>query len=286
MGAVPAAFIHSTRSPIPNKTLCASFEESHSHAASHWIHNPTEELQPLMQDLKTLVIVDDEQSTGQTAVSLAISLRKGLSAQPDTVIIASYCDWINAEQRLKAEEELYTAFKNVHWVSFVRGSWSFDKNCEFNAELPSPPDIAEQYVPMHPSLGRLGRMTAIQGLKICDTLMETWADQWIATNEQCHKDILVLGTGECAYAPFLLAEILESRASKPCYFQAITRSPILLGNSIERSREVPSPCGQSVRYYLHNGQPEECSTVVCFETKEAALNWIAPFPCEKVWFDV
>lgn len=276
---IPAGFVHSTRHLVPGMAVCAKFEESHSHATSHFIHTPTTDL-ALFLDAKSLVIVDDEQSTGATAVALAIAIKNGLAPKLRISVITSICDWVSETNRLKAKRTLDSAQMAISWVSIVTGNWNFEPNPLFSCALPSLTEAPPLFSSVANNTGRLGLVASLQDNVDISTKLIRLADE-IALKSN-NQPILVLGSGECVHYPLILASILESRGC-PVLFQAISRSPILIGGAFTRSMPVPSPMGCNTPFYLHNGDPSKFFTVVCLETEDAAKKWVAPFKCEKVW---
>jgi len=67
-------YLTSTRHPLGTE-LFARFEEEHSHASAHLIHLPQDpEIRHLMLSARSLVLVDDEASTGKTFINLCRAL--------------------------------------------------------------------------------------------------------------------------------------------------------------------------------------------------------------------
>lgn len=65
-GIGSAPYLHSTRRPVPGVVRAGGFEESHSHATSHLL---LPEDPALLASPGTLVLVDDEFSTGNTVLN-------------------------------------------------------------------------------------------------------------------------------------------------------------------------------------------------------------------------
>jgi hypothetical protein len=81
-------FIHSTRQQIDHPLLCR-FEEPHSHASAHLIYRP---LGVDLGAVRTLVLVDDEVSTGTTLTNLAAALLDHLP-RCERIVAAALTDW-------------------------------------------------------------------------------------------------------------------------------------------------------------------------------------------------
>ena len=83
-----AAFVHSTRQQGDHPLLCR-FDEPHSHAASHLIYRPRGFD---LGAVRSLVLVDDEVSTGTTLANLARALVAALPGV-ERIAVASLTDW-------------------------------------------------------------------------------------------------------------------------------------------------------------------------------------------------
>src|SRR3546814_2876182 len=72
--------------------LIASFEEGHSHATTHLIQVADLAIEDMVRAARTLVIVDDECSTGNTYVAVANAM---MEVMPHLELIATCCitDW-------------------------------------------------------------------------------------------------------------------------------------------------------------------------------------------------
>ncbi|MDH6118619.1 adenine/guanine phosphoribosyltransferase-like PRPP-binding protein [Kitasatospora sp. GAS204A] len=68
-----ASYLHSTRRPVAGLEPAAGFEEEHSHATSHLLLPADPEL---LSAAGPLILVDDELSTGQTALNIIAALHR------------------------------------------------------------------------------------------------------------------------------------------------------------------------------------------------------------------
>jgi hypothetical protein len=91
---------------------------------------------------------------------------------------------------------------------------------------------------------------------------------------QHREKLLVLGTGEFAYPPFLLAEALEA-AGFDVFYQSTTRSPILvnpelaIGCRIEHTDNY----GDGIINFIYNARPQDYDRVlICHETPEGSVD--------------
>lgn len=70
-----ALFLHTSRYHVGN-TAIIEFEEAHSHAPRQFLHMPTDaRLRDLLLSARSLVLVDDEASTGNTFLNLTAACR-------------------------------------------------------------------------------------------------------------------------------------------------------------------------------------------------------------------
>ncbi len=75
------------------------FEEVHSHATDHLIHEPADDNHKrILRDARTLIVVDDEQSTGRTASNLARAIRNWCPHLKRLVIVC-LTDFLSDEHR-------------------------------------------------------------------------------------------------------------------------------------------------------------------------------------------
>ena len=80
------------------------------------------------------------------------------------------------------------------------------------------------------------------------------------------RRVLVLGTGEFVYPPYLLAAELE-RAGAEVWCQATTRSPALVGDAIGCALQFQDNYADGIDNYVYNVRPGDYDEViVCYET--------------------
>lgn len=247
-------YMVSTRHPVGTE-LFTRFEEEHSHASAHLIHQPTDlDVREMMLNARSLVLVDDEASTGKTFINLHRALVDAGLSNVERVVTCVLTDWSRGAVRNLLGE---TATQ----VSLLQGAYRF---CEDqDAPLPEMPDVGAVAVgewPLDPrnDWGRLGVR------HVEDTL---------APHIQVKpgERVMVVGTSEFVWRPFLLAERLE-RAGADVHFSSTSRSPIALGHEIGHALSFSDNYGLGIPNFLYNVRPGQFDRVlICTETPAQAV---------------
>jgi hypothetical protein len=83
--------------------------------------------------------------------------------------------------------------------------------------------------------------------------------------------VMVVGTSEFVWRPFLLAERLE-RAGADVHFSSTSRSPIALGHEIGHALSFSDNYGLGIPNFLYNVRPGQFDRVlICTETPAQAV---------------
>ena len=248
-----AVFLATTRCDL-GTPLLARFSEDHSHATSHLIHGPIREhISDLVRDARTLILVDDEITTGRTIANLRGALIDSGLSQVARIVLVTLTDWSNGD----AARSLPETATNI---SLLSGSYTWTPNPA--APAPDMPDVdVTGHSPHAPSMerdwGRLGVLTHDFPLDATTTSGE---------------NILVLGSGEYVWPPFLLAEALEAAGAR-VKFSAITRSPIATGHAIETTFAFQDNYGLGIANFLYNVDPRCYDRIIlCVETPADAVD--------------
>jgi hypothetical protein len=248
-------YMVSTRHPVGTELL-TRFEEEHSHASAHLIHMPIDpDTREMMLHARSVVLVDDEASTGKTFVNVHRALVDAGLSNIERVVTCVITDWSAGAVRR-------TIGKSADQVSLLQGSYRLIEDPA--APLPDMPEVgtvAKGEWPINPrnDWGRLGVRS------VEDTLAR---DIQILPGER----IIVLGTGEFVWRPFLLAERLE-RAGADVHFSATSRSPIAVGHAIEHALSFPDNYGLGIPNFLYNVRRGQFDRVlICTETPMQAVS--------------
>ena len=250
-----SVYLVSTRHPTGSE-LFARFEEEHSHASSHLLHLPQDpKTRELMLTARSLVLVDDEASTGNTFINLSKALAEAGLSNIERLVTATLTDWSQDAVRIALGQ-------HVTSVSLLDGRYTFDEDP--TAELPGMPEVgsvAQGDWPLDANRD-WGRMGVREHL---DTLAP---DLEVTPGER----ILVVGTSEFVWRPFLLAERLE-KAGADVHFSSTSRSPIALGHAIDHALSFSDNYGLGIPNFLYNVAPGQFDRVlICSETPAAAVD--------------
>ncbi|MEV6110035.1 phosphoribosyltransferase [Streptomyces sp. NPDC051940] len=111
-----AAYLHSTRRPVPGVAQAGGFEEEHSHATSHLLL-PADPA--LLAGDGPLVLVDDEFSTGRTIRNTIAALHA--SAPRERYVVAALVDMRSADDRRALEKFAAELGARVDVVALASG---------------------------------------------------------------------------------------------------------------------------------------------------------------------
>jgi hypothetical protein len=248
-------YLHSTRQVIDHDILCR-FEEPHSHASSHIVYRP-KALDDAFANPQSLVIVDDEISTGTTIKNLAEAMIDCLPSI-ERVVAVTLTDWsLDNEWAPKIS-------RRCDVVSLLAGNLNMEASTDLviqnNGFDKAAPALGKMI--QHRNFGRLGRDTiADEGDILTDQLN-------LATGDP----VLVLGTGEFTYPSFRIAERLENMGHD-VVMQSTTRSPVQMGEVIRHKLSFADNYDTGVPNYVYNIDPNDPRiTVICHETPPGSVD--------------
>jgi adenine/guanine phosphoribosyltransferase-like PRPP-binding protein len=260
-----AVYLHSTRRQAPTCQIYAEFQEGHSHATDHL-------LQPagpaVFTQQRPLVIVDDEISTGTTALATIEALQR--RHPRSRYIVASLVDVRTTAHKALADHSGQALGTSIDFVSLATGQVSIpDALTEQVCALPAP-----SLNPIDP-----------QGQGDCRTIQLAWPSDvpdggrhgFLRTDAQAFgsavagaaaqlagmldpaRPLLVVGHEELMYLPLRIGELLAERGFAT-RFQSTTRSPAYVvdgpGYPLRTGFEfAPGESGETGHRYLYNGWP-------------------------------
>jgi hypothetical protein len=234
-------FLHSTRYRL-DRPLACKFREGHSHAPEHLLYLPADpDDAALLRAARTLVLVDDEISTGRTLTHLAAELA-GIMPGLRGVRFVSITDWLEESRRLEIAAALE---RDVEFHRLLRGRLRFEANAAFDpGPMPNVEGLGDFKDPiLRQNHGRLGVRGPIA--------VPEEASLLAAAGLRGGERVLVLGTGEFVHAPFRFAQALEARGCD-VHFQSTTRSPALVGAGIASALEFIDNYHDGIPNFVYN----------------------------------
>ena len=259
-----AIFLTTTQHPVETLPTLGLFLEEHSHAQDQFILSSHDAIkhQHILSS-KTLILVDDEISTGKTFRNLILSLKKSGLEHVERIILVTLVNW--AEQHLVTDDLGIP----VEVVSLLHGHWQWqDNNKEIDIQMPNVSSTQQQSQ----------KIIAPNDWGREPTFLECSVWQKIESI-QAHEKVLVLGSGEFTWIPFLMAEQLEKQGVE-VYFSSTTRSPIMQGQSIESICLFKDNYGLNMNNYAYNVKHQEFDRV--FLIIETAKDSVDPLLFEQI----
>ena len=297
-----ALLLNSTRHAQHNDSdidaLLTTFSEDHSHASQHLIYQSKDKVtQAQLLASKTLIMVDDEASTGNTCVNVVTALRNAGLTQLEQVHLTTLVDWSLAQNQGEADADDAVSdqvAKRLPNIDFYRhhllsGAWTWTDAP--NPEQITMPSVDTTEAGSH-ALGNTGHWGRFPTLNSKDgfdnylanfqTTFELFNKQTPFDKAQLPKKILVLGSNEFVWLPFLLAEWLENQAIAQSQdsgtisivnFSALTRSPIAIGGAITTMLSFSDNYGLGMTNFAYNVDPNEWDLIVlCVETSADSID--------------
>lgn len=257
-GLQDALFMQTTRYHLEGLDKL-DFQEAHSHATDFFLYYPEDPaLRQLFLTAETLVLVDDEISTGKTFLRLLKAYQQ-INPTVQQVCIVSLVNFAHRDDRAAFDAE---AGIPVQWLYLRAGQVEFED--QDNAGLAniivnvSGNGACKKALLAWP--GRLGLAAPI-GL---DTAAVNTAMTSLKPDD--HRPVLVLGTGECNAPAFMLGRAL-AQAGVKVKVQSTTRSPIHPGNDIKAVCQFEDNYQDGIPNFIYNFDPGAYrDIIVCHET--------------------
>jgi hypothetical protein len=214
----PGPISHTTRRPIAGEPIVRCVE-AHSHAVDHAVHHAESDF---LDDAAPVVIVDDEMTTGSTALSLVSAIHDVRARH--RYVLATLVDWRTETDRDRMAEVAARLDTSIEVVSLL------DATAEVGEAPPLPdvatdrrtgpmPRVTTHEIDLGPATARMG-WTAEHQATLDDRIAEAVAP---LAGARRGGSVLVLGTEELMYVPALIALHLGPGAVT----RSTTRSPIV-----------------------------------------------------------
>lgn len=277
-----AEYFHTTREEVVGLQSSITFEEEHSHATSHRCYIPVE----MIKNNREIILVDDEMTTGKTALNIIQSIHQQFPRKKYTVV--SILDWRLEEHKQQFAELERVLGITINIVSLLAGevtviekgsfSASEDNNERLhqNQSLVDEISLSTYFKRTAFSSVALKRIPFIQGtgrfgIKSAENLA---LQQQIAVAASFLKQkrsggkTLCLGTGEFMYIPMKLA----AEMGNDVFYQSTTRSPVFIQDIPEYGArhgiQFLNPEEPAVTHFVYNIPPGKYEELfVFFERK-------------------
>lgn len=227
---VESIYLQTARQYVAGATTIARFEEGHSHATSHLVQIADPALIDVVSAARSLVVIDDESSTGNTFVSAVKGI---IDVMPALEQVETCCitDWSGgdylAQMPLPARRH-----------AILSGCMQWEAGASFKQ-----PQLAA---------GSNGAGNApATGMRSRCGLRQPEAAHRPAIICQQGERILVLGDGEHSYEALRIAEDIE-RQGGIAAVQSITRTPAIIGHAMRSRSSFTDAYGSGAPTFLYN----------------------------------
>lgn len=243
-------YLHTTRESFPAAGSWVEFLEEHSHAVEQKLRGDT--LSQLLAGTHTVILVDDEISTGKTILNMCRELKRQCPALAEKQIVAA-----SLLNRVSPEHEVRLAREGIECRCLVKLPQADYTALVEGVEIRE----AEGAVPL-PLRLRAARLSSGKlpdprlGVQIgtyqgaCARLAGALKAEFLGELRPGSR-ILVLGTEECMYPALAVGAALERDGRGfQVYCHATTRSPI----GISSLPEYPIFSGSKVESFYETGR--------------------------------
>ncbi len=275
-----APYLHSTRRRVEQVVPLGGFEESHSHAADHLLLPVDPQLLSALEGDGPLVLVDDEISTGSTALQTIAALQQ---THPRAhYVLASLVDLRSLADRERMTAETASLGAAVDVVALATGSIDLPPDVLARGErvvtaqesiCASPPPrggltgdvvrVVPRAAAWGPDVKEGGRHGFLPGDRAVLQAAVTALAGEVATACGPGRRVHVLGFEELMYAPLRLAQALALELAGPdgavVTSSTTTSSPILVvddpGYPVRSALTFPAhddPAGGPATRYAYN----------------------------------
>ena len=287
-----ANYLHTTREQISLLASVLNFDEEHSHAVNHRCYPLDSEL---IKAPKTIILVDDEITTGKTALNIIRAIHAKF---PKThYVVLSLLDWRTAEDRAKfrkLEQQLDIKILTTSLMEgeiVVSGDPVNEQSEHVNQAVKQ--DISEAHV--YPEVKFLNLIDLVSvssedssGYKNVSPYLSFTGRFGLSTSDNQEilplareigeelkhdrrgKKTLCLGTGEFMYFPMLISAYMGKGIS----FHTTTRSPIYSfaepQYGIQNGFSFENPDDPSITNYVYNVPDKYYDEVYVFFEREVS----------------
>jgi len=208
---------------------------------------------------ETLVLIDDEISTGKTFLRL-IKAYQQVNPGLRKVFIVSLVNFAHPDDRSVLEDQAGVA---VEWVCFRQGRMRFEDK-QNDAIDSITVNVSGNGACKKALLAWPGRLGLDAPISLESHVVEQLCGSGFNRDQQ--RPVLVLGTGECNAPAYLLGRELERQGLK-VKVQSTTRSPIHQGNDIGRVCQFKDNYDDGIPNFIYNLNHDDYADIIlCHET--------------------
>lgn len=262
-----STYITTTREPMYGYKQLVTFEESHSHASTHYMYSN----EFTLSNYKKIILVDDEITTGNSLLHLIENLIH--NSVIEEISIMTILDWRNAEQRLKFNEFSSSNKITINVYSIISGNITNTDNFVYRNQFIHPINDKVDIINLSifprvkvgtaykeqtylKDSGRLG-ITYDHILLIEEKAKDTALE--ISRRIKFKSNILVLGHGENIYIPSRVAAYLELQGYNVS-FKTTSRTPIYSDGTV--IKDINSFYDNGIKYHFYNKSEAEENDLV------------------------
>lgn len=279
-----AHYIHTTREEILHMEPSFYFEEEHSHATSHSVYAP----EHILTDADTIVLIDDEITTGLTLSNLIVALNDSFPGKRYKIL--SILDW-----RTEAHQHDFIQLMNTYKISaeiikMVGGQFTLLNQASIEETETPPLDGVQPFAVFADEQLSLEITSKLRSkhATYCNFTgrfsltsehheeMDDWIERFISKHPQLDRDrsTLVIGIGENIYLPHRFALSFGNDTK----VQTSTRSPILAkiedGYPIQHKCKFKLPDSNGIDQYLYNlSEIDAEQIIVISESVQDHASW-------------
>lgn len=286
-----ADFFHSTREMLRDVSPIIAFEEEHSHATSHRAYIDG----ALLDNDREIILVDDEVTTGKTALNIIRSLHSKFPRKEYTVV--SILDWRSKEDEKSFEEMEKELGITISTVCLIKGNVKTSGQLnprERYSEIDLDDTEVSQKVKVHiiekqPRIDQHDRELTNKSGNGIPYILETGrfgitsleheqATKWMQkvgmelSELRTGEKTLCLGTGEFMYLPMKIASYMGENV----FYHSTTRSPIYdfnkEGYGIRNRFVFQSPEDPEVQNYLYNISEHQYDEIFLFFERQLEMS--------------
>ncbi|GHH98274.1 phosphoribosyltransferase family protein [Neobacillus kokaensis] len=284
-----ADFFHTTREEIAGFTSEITFEEEHSHATSHRCYIPPD----LMTNDREIILVDDEMTTGKTALNIIKSIHSKFPRNEYTVV--SILDWRSEEHRRQFDLVEGKLGVKINVVSLLAGDVRIKQLREITEQKQEKWEKESQISLEICDAARFFTPTSFSSITRSASYIQETGRFGLSKEENCKlhqkasqaaaflKDkregnrTLCLGTGEFMYLPMKIA----SEMGENVFYQSTTRSPVYIENvngyGARYGLDFRNPEEPEIKHFVYNIPPGFYDELFLFFEREVELKNLEPF---------